>query len=147
MYFWKINKLKEDLLKHPLSESELFKYLLATTIMYSLAMIPFLENNLWDVYSAIVMGMITVFGTIYIYRCNNGDKGNNFLQKYLSIGWVISIRWIVLIMLPAMIVYFIALAIYSGLPESTTLSDVIFFNLLFMSYFRLFGKHIKDVAK
>ena len=35
MYFWKIDKLKKDLVKQPLSESESFKYLIATTILYS----------------------------------------------------------------------------------------------------------------
>ena len=146
MYFWKINRLKNDLLKQPLSESESFKYLLATTVLYSLAMIPFLKNNLWDIYSAIAMAVVTVFGVIYAYKCNMGANGKNFLQKYLSIGWVVGIRWIVLIMLPITIIYFIAIEIYSGIPDSTTLSDAIFFNIFYISYFWLLGKHIRPVA-
>ena len=147
MYFWKINKLKKDLVKQPLSESESFKYLIATTISYSFGMIPYLENNILDVYSALMTGIITVFGLYYVYKCNRGSSGSNFLQKYLSIGWVMGIRWIVLVMLPIMIVYFTAVIIYPGISESTTLLDVVFFNLLYITYFLLLGKHIKSTVK
>lgn len=147
MYFWNIRKLKEGLIKKPLSESESFKYLLAQVILYSLGTIPFLENNLWDVYSAVIMGIITAFGTYYAYRCNRGASGRNFLQKYLSIGLVIGIRWIVLILLPITIVYFVIIAIYSGIPEHTTFLDVIFFNLVYIPYFWLLGTHIKDTVR
>jgi len=158
MYFWKIDKLKKDLAKQPLSESESFKYLFATIILYSLAMIPFPENNLWDVIDSLIGGVITVFGVWYIYKCNRGSMGSNFLQKYLSIGWVVGIRWLVFVLLPTVIVYFIAKGIYYGItaetyadiadiPENTTLSDVLVLNLLFITYFWLFGKHIKDTVK
>lgn len=146
MYFWNINKLKSDLLKKPLSESEQFKYLFATLVVYSLAMIPFLENNIWDVYSAIIMVLTTTIGIYYVYKCNKGSIGNNFLQKCLSIGWVVSIRWLVF-MLPIILLFYIAVELYSGVSDYTTLADVIFFNLLYISYFWLLGKHIKEVAQ
>ncbi len=148
MYFWKIDKLKKELLKHPLSESETFKYLVATVILSSLAMIPvpFLGNNIWDIYSSIIAGIITVFGVFYIYKCNGGASGSNFLQKSLCMGWVIGIRYFLLIMSPIMIVY-IVICLYLGLPESTTLPDVVFLNIIYSLYFWLLGKHIKDIAK
>jgi hypothetical protein len=147
MYFWKIEKLKKDLLEKPLSESESFKYLFVTLVVDSLGMIPFLENNIWDIYSAIIMGVITVIGVYYVYKCNKGANGNNFFQKYFSIGLVVGIRLIVLFMLPIMLVYFIVVEIFSSISDSTTLSEVIFLNLLYISYFWLLGKHVKEVAK
>src|SRR3989344_3329429 len=147
MYFWKIEKLKNDLLKKPLSESESFKYLFATTVLYSLGMTPFLENSIWDVYSAIITALITAIGVYYVYKCNKGASGSNFLQKYLSMGWVVGIRWSVFVMIPLMIVYFVIVAILSSIPDNTTLSDLLFFNLLYIQFFWLLGKHIKEVAK
>ena len=147
MYFWKIEKLKNDLLKKPLSESESFKYLFATTVLYSLGMTQFLENNIWDVYSAIITALITAIGVYYVYKCNKGASGSNFLQKYLSMGWVVGIRWSVFVMIPLMIVYFVIVAILSSIPDNTTLSDLLFFNLLYTQFFWLLGKHIKEVAK
>ncbi len=147
MYFWKINKLKEDLVKQPLLESESFKYLIATTIVYSLAIIPFGRNNIWDIYMVLIMGIITIMGVYYAYQCNKGSNGTNFLQKYLSISWVVGIRWSLLLALPVTFIYFVAIEIYVGIPESTILSDVIFFNLLSITFFWLLGKHIKDMVK
>jgi len=156
MYFWKIDKLKKDLAKQPLSESESFKYLFATIIIYSLATIPsFLEYNFWDVISSLIEGVITVFGVRYIYKCNRGSMGSNFLQKYLSIGWVVGIRCLVFVLLPALIVYVIAVGMYYGvtagtyadIPVDTILLSVLFGNLIYITYFWLFGKHIKDTVK
>ncbi len=147
MYFWKIENLKKDFLTKPLTESETFKYIIVTTIVYGLTMIPFLENNMWDVYSAICSALINVIGVYYIYKCNQGASGNNFLQKYLSLGWVTGIRWTVFVALPTTIIYFTAVDIFSSLSDSTTLSDIVFFNLLFITYFWRFGKHVKEIAK
>lgn len=148
MYFWKIEKLKKDLLKKPLSESESFKYLFANMAMYSLGTIPFPKNNIWDIYLAIIMVPITALGVYYAYRCNGGTNGSNFLQKYLSIGWVVFIRWFVLVMFPAIAIYaLIMMAMFTSIQNNTTLFDAIFFNLLYISYFWLFGKHIKGAAK
>lgn len=147
MYFWKIDKLKEDLKKSSLSESESFKYMLATTILYGVAMIPNLQNNIWDVYNAIIIGILTVGSVIYAYKCNGGEKGKNFLQRYISLAWVLGIRWLVTIAVPAIIVYLTLLAMYKGLPESTTPYDVVVPNLLYLSYVWLLGKHMKELAK
>lgn len=146
MYFWKIDKLKKDLLKKPLSENESFKYLFATLVLYALGTIPVLENNILNVSSVIITALITAIGVYYIYKCNKGASGNNFLQKYLSIGWVLTIRWTVLVMLPIMIVYYSLVAFFSIISDNPTLSEVIFFNLVYVSYFWLFGKHVKEVA-
>lgn len=147
MYFWKIEKLKNDLLKEPLSESESFKYLLATSVLYGLGMIPFWEKNMWDVYSAIITTLITAIGVYYVYKCNKGASGSNFLQKYLSMSWVVGIRWFIFVMIPLITVYSVIVAILSSIPENTILSDVLFFNLLVISYFWLLGKHVKEIAK
>ncbi len=147
MYFWNIDNLKKDLSQNPLSEKEQFKYLLANTILYSLAIIPFIEKNIWDIYLAIVSGIITIFGTYYIYKINGGSNGEYILQRFLSLGWVIGIRWLVLIMLPIMIVSFTGLEIFStGVPENTSVYDLVIFNLAYIIYFWLLGKHIKEVS-
>jgi len=148
MYFWKISKLKSDLINQPLPESESFKYLIANAVVYGLAMIPFGEKNIWDIYFSIATLVITILGTIYIYGCNRGANGKNFLQRYVSLSWVVGIRWIVLIALPIIILYYIAIGIYFGIVSYTINPlDIILFSILLVSYFWLLGKHMKEVAK
>lgn len=148
MYFWNIEKLKKDIIKKPLSEGEVFKYLIATTILYSLGMIPFLENNIWDIISGITSGVVTVLGLIYLYVRNGGSSGVNFLQKYLALGWVMGIRFFVLIVCPVVIIYFSIIGVYVGaIPEETTWHDIITMNLMYLVYFYLLGIHMKDIRK
>lgn len=147
MYFWKVDKLKADLRERSLSESETFKYLFASQVMYGLMMIPFLENNVWDVYLAIVTSLITLVGVFYVYKCNNGAIGNNFLQRYVSLGWVVGIRYVALFMFPITVVFYTVIGIYSSLPEHTTLFEVIFFSAIHTVFYLLLGKHIKELSK
>jgi hypothetical protein len=155
MYFWKIEKLKNDLLIKPLSESESFKYLFA--IITALSLIGILDvlvemdptflmiYNKWDVFSSINDGLINAIGVYYVYKCNKGANGDNFLQKFLSIGWVVGIRWLV-IYLPLIVIFSITHSTediyYSNGPY-----DVILYFIMGISYYWLLGKHVKEVAK
>ncbi len=139
--------MKKDLIKGSLSEKEQFKYLLANTIIISLAMIPVIENNIMNIYFAIIAGIITVFGAIYIYKVNGSANGKYLLQRFLSLGWVMAMRWSVLIMLPVMIIFFTILEIFSpNLIEVTSIYDILVFSILYLIYFYILGKHVKDVV-
>lgn len=143
MYFWKIDLLKQDLTQGTLSEKEQFKYLFAPTIVISLATIPFVNNNAWDIYSAIVSGIISVLGTYYIYRGNGGSNGKHILQRFTSLAWVVGIRWSASVFLPIWIVYFIGLEIFfGGIPQYTTVYDLILLNLLYLIYFWLLRRRL-----
>lgn len=156
MYFWKIEKLKNDLLIKPLSESESFKYLFAYLASESLLLIfididditvPNLEfTNMWDVFSSINGFLINAIGVYYVYKCNKGANGDNFLQKFFSIGWVVGIRLIVLF-LPLMLLLFFILSLSSTDFSSTNPYDVILFFIIDFLFYWLLGKHVKEVAK
>lgn len=147
MYFWKIDNLKNDLKNGPLTENESFKYLLATVIIYNLGMLNFGENNQWNLYFNATTGLISILGTVYIYICNGGKNGQNFIQRYLSLAFVLSIRWLAIVLIPISISYFIILEIFFYLPDTTTPSDIVFFSFIYLSYFYLFRIHIKDLLK
>jgi hypothetical protein len=143
MYFWNIKQLKTELQKKSLSESDSFKYLFVTIAAYSIALIPSYEKNIWDTYSAIIAAIITTTGLYYAYRCNKGKDGTNFLQKYLSLGWVVTIRWSVFVLLPLIIAIVLFLPFTS---EQTTAPDMVLMNLAYVGYFWMLGKHMKEVA-
>ena len=158
MYFWKINNLKTDLIKGPLSEREKFKYILATTVLFSAILnatdaIFFLSTftlSALDVYSGLISSAISIFGIIYIYKINGGAKGKHILQRLTALGWVMLIRWFVLIVLPISALYFVVIFVVmifsTELSESTTAYDVIITQLMLLVYIFLLGRHVKDVS-
>lgn len=143
MYFWKIDNLKKDLIKKPLSEKEQFKYLIATIILFNLALATnlLMENSIWNIYSVIISGIVDIFGMFFLYRINGGSNGKYFLQRLLSLGWVIGIRWTVLILLPINIIVF-----NLGVPEDTAVFSLVIDNLTYLVYLWMLGKNIKEVA-
>lgn len=146
MYFWNIGALTDELGRSSLPEDEAFKYLMASTVLYGLALIPLPGTNSLDVYSAIAEGAVALLGIVYVYRCNSGSDGRDFLQRYFSIGWVLGVRWLVLIVLPTLVVYFTVLESIAGIPDGTTVHEVVLVNSLYVAYFWRFGAYAKAVA-
>ena len=148
MYFWKINELKKDLVDGTVSEHETFKYLMANTILYSVATIQYGSANDWDSIGGVITCAITILGLLFIYKCNNGANGKNILERYNALGWVVFIRLLVLFFIPVIIISFTLQEIYfGGVPDETSLIDMLSIPVLEAGYVLMLAKHINDVAK
>ena len=107
MYNWNVTALKAELKRGSLSESDAFRYVLASSILMTLelalvASVP--PSNVCDYVSIPVAGLITIAGTVYCHRKNGGAGGVNFLSRYVSLGWVSFVRWLVLGFVPLIVV-------------------------------------------
>ncbi|MDH5389475.1 MAG: hypothetical protein OEY06_13645 [Gammaproteobacteria bacterium] len=148
MYFWKIDKLNEQLISDGLSESEQFKYLMANSILYALAVIQYETPNDYDTLAGVVGVFVTIFGLWLIYKCNGGINGKQIIQRYLSVGFIVFIRVFVLFMLPAVIASLVIQEMYlGGIPEETTMSLFIVILASQVVLIFLSAKHINYIAK
>lgn len=150
MYFWNINELKKDLLKGQLSELETFKYLILDIFITTLGTIPMIGPvSKYEVYNSIIIGIITLFGVYYLFKCNNGLNGKNFVQRYLSLSWVVGVRLMVFTLLPFLLVLIILAVVFSlfypGKNYLELLGIVLNFSFMII-YFWNISKHIKDLA-
>lgn len=144
MYFWKINKLKEELKKGPLAEKSAFKYFFVYALLYSITSIPVrepVENGTYSSIVGLILGLLSVY---YAYACNGGAQGKDFVVRYISVGWVTAIRWLVMVFIPFMIV-FTGFKIASGKLEST-LIDIFLFNIVSLTLYWKTGQHLKELA-
>lgn len=133
MYFWNIEKLKGDLANNSVSERDYLKYLIATTILYTLSGIPYFDANYFDVLSLSLSLPISVLGIIYAYKLSNK---HNFLGKFIPISWVVTVR-----MVPFVIV--VAFFIAGFIPEETTEWDVSFIAIIELIFYWRIGHHIQ----
>lgn len=145
MYIWNIEKLKTVLKTGSLSQKSLLVYLLLNMFPYWVYSLLFSEQNIWDAYLMVSIGVVSVFGTIYVYVCNGGSQGVDFIQKYLSLGFVLGVRCCVFILVPVMVVYITALMMTGVSFEATTFFDVVVFGLIQSAYFILLGEHLRDI--
>ena len=147
MYIWKIEDLKKDLKQGPLTEKESLKYLLVFLFFGALEAIPIEGSNRLDLYSALAFGIITILGTWYLYICNGGEQGKCFVERYLSLGLVVAIRWTVFVFLPLFVVYLVAFGEMEMQSGETTFFYVLFGAFTLLIYYGLLVKHFKDLVK
>ena len=94
MYFFNVNELKQSLINEPLSQTETFKYLLAYLIIISISqLVPSEQKSGWDYFIFGIQTLITIFGTYYAFKANNKNNGKYFLQRYLSLNFVLQLRY------------------------------------------------------
>jgi len=149
MYFWRIEKLKTSMAAAPLTEREVLPYLVASIIAIYIALgltqhTPI--TSFWDDISSFCEMLFAVIGTIYIYRKNNGKNGQHFLQRYIAINWVVSVRMFV----GALITYYILQEILSAVyvnEENSALIDFIYFFIINVILYWRIGHHVHDLAQ
>ena len=90
---------------------------------------------------------ITIIGTIYCYRCNGGSNGTSFLERYFVIGWVVTIRYIIIICLPSMIAFGVIGKSIGFLRDKTSEYEVLLFAVLIAGLYWRLGSNIQHVSK
>ena len=146
MYFWRIEKLKAQMAARPLSEREALPYLVVFVgLSAAVGYIPQTMSNVWDGLGAAWNVALAVVATIYIYRQNGGADGQHFLQRYFAIGWVVGIRWLVVIVLTT-IAFIATLTALRLETEHTTWYSFMFFAIAEAVVYWRIGHHVRDLA-
>lgn len=147
MYFWGIERLKDQLVSRPLSEREVLPYVVACGALTSIvANVPAEINGIWDIMGGCRSVALAVFGTIFIYRQNGGASGQHFLQRYLAIGWVTAIRWLVFFLFTGFAFYTVVSLMAASEHRQTAWYDFVFISIMEVILYRNIGIHIRDVA-
>lgn len=147
MYFWRIEKLKRNMASRPLSERETLPYLVTFVALSSAALcLPQELANTRDYLGAVWTLLLAIFGTIYIYRRNGGAEGSHFLQRYFAIGWVVTVRWLV-VTIPVVVAYYGVLVVAGDDLEETYWYEPLLFGLLELAVYWRIGHHVCDLAQ
>ncbi|MEF1255444.1 hypothetical protein [Vibrio sp. M260112] len=136
MYFWAIDKLKEEFITGTIKENELVKYFIAHILIVGAALsIPYQEPNIFDLVASILSVFLCIVGVLYAYRCNGADKGSHFIAKFLAISWVMFIKFLFSVFL------FYALI----MPLQTNIWDVLVFGMIEILFYWRVAFHIKGI--
>jgi len=147
MYFWRIEELKAEMAARPLSEREVLPYLVVFVSLYAaVGYIPQAFTNIWDGLEAFCSIALAVLGTIYVYGQNGGASGQHFLQRYLAIGWVVTLRWLVVFILAA-VAFFTLMTVLGRETEETTWYDFLFLAVVQAVVYWRIGYHVGDLAQ
>ena len=156
MYFIKYQPLKRKLKERTLSDREAVVYLLVYSLLLMMsAGIPpetMEECNdrglmAWDyVVIALVNAGITIAGIYYIYVANGGKSGFDLIQKSFVLGWVVSIRCLIVFLPLGVVTLVVSGEVFGNEWEDGTQHRIHYFLtfLLIVVYFQRLGRHIRD---
>ncbi|MDH2436604.1 hypothetical protein QCD60_29250 [Pokkaliibacter sp. MBI-7] len=156
MYYWNIKKLKLQLINEGLSQRALFVYIFIYVMLSELVtlLLPFGTQQAPDTANILVAMaefVICGMGLFGCYRANGGKAGQQFAERFFSIGIVLLARFFALL-IPIFVVVF-AVAVVSqatgmGDMESTMEAAIYVGMLLWLAaYFWRSAVHIGDVAR
>jgi hypothetical protein len=147
MYFWRIEQLKRKMATTPLTDREVLPYLIVFVGLSSAVwFIPsFFVPNVWDRIGSGISFLLSIFGTIWLFQRNGGARSKYFLQRYLALGWVVAVRWIVVMILVCVLLYSV-LDFLDVLSETTSWSEVLLFALAEVAFYWRIGVHMQDLA-
>lgn len=144
MYFWRIEELKKDLIARPLADRDVLPYLLLFVgITGLIPVFPPESMNAWDYATALWTFLLTITGTLYLYRCNGGKAGSHFVQRYLSIGWVVAVRWALVVTA----LFVVLLLLVDASDEGSSPAVALFFMVAEVVLYQRIGHHIHSVAE
>ena len=151
MYFIQYHPLKEKLRNRSLSDREALPYFIVFIILPLALALEHEEGNDWDFVLSILNIVCTILGTIYVYLCNGGREGFNFIQKYVVLGWIVLIRLYLIILAVTITiseVFTIATDIeIEMLSGETNLFDVVLVVIIYIIYYQRLGRHIQDTIR
>ena len=154
MYFWNIEALKAQILAGQFTSGKVFPYLIITMSFYSIAFEIFLydgyeeqEINYLTYSSSVICTLILVLGTFYVYHANGGASGKNFAAKYIGIGFIVTIRFLVYAMplIVAIVVHRACADANDEYAPTTFLEMAVSVTWSVACYLRM-AKHIRDTA-
>lgn len=147
MYFWRIEELKTEMAARPLTEREVLSHLVVcASLLAAVGYIPQAITNVWDGLGAVWSVALAALGTIYIYRQNGGADGQHFLQRYFAIGWVVTLRWFLILVLVA-VACFTLLAVLGSEQEETTWYEFLALATIEVVVYWRIGFHVRDLAQ
>ena len=148
MFFWRIEKLKQQLAERPLSSRGELPYLVGFVALSTVALyIPYTEGQVPAAVDALVGTGVAVAGTIYVYQQNGGENAPFFLQRYFAIGWVVAVRFMAAL-IGLFAVYLIGLAVtgWDVPPHSEWYETSVFWVAEAILYYRV-GFHARDISR
>lgn len=153
VYFWKVDRLAQDLIEGKVTQKEEFKYYLFFSILILLVSDPLLcSTTNYTIYDSIMLLgniLITIIGTYITFKINSEGDNKEFITRSVVLGLPVLVRTIILCTLPLSLV---AVAIDLTLANMMLIGDntgpidlvLTFFSLIF--YYWLLAKYIKIVS-
>lgn len=144
MYFWKIKKLKDDIVSHKVSKQDELLYLFLFVTLYMALFIQAIVqiNSLWNMQMVLLQIFISFAGIAYAFFKNGGLQ--DFIKHFTSVGWVFLLRSLFFMSIGMLNLY--VMTYIFGFEELFSAKNSVLVAMAFelLLYWRI-GKHIESL--
>ena len=139
-----INQFQRGIYKDEEAGSYFMAHMILTSIVMSCI---YLEYSFIEMFLGLISVIITIFGVLYLKKKNNDSYGNQFLVKYMALGWVVGVR-LLLIAVPVIVLISVLEAFFPRISDSLYCGFTIFIELGFYWWLgRLIAKSNEPVEQ
>ena len=149
MYFVRYASLKQQLRERSLTQRQALPYLIGTGIVIGLnnVLSLYCDSNSYDILSGFAMIVVFIIGTCYVYSENGGPSGFDFIRKYITLGWVVGCRFMLVWIVFASVVLTLIFIFDDDSSAEATIYTVWLDSFIGIIYYHRLGRHIRDTAE
>lgn len=141
MYFWNIQKAKEDLKNGTIDDARAIPYFLLMQLTFFLPLFLLDQKNSFELFTNIVSALCLGLGIYFSYQANGGKLGRGYFKKYFVLSWVLTVRLILIVSAGILFLSFLFLAI----TKENELAIAIFTSVLEVFYTVRLVKHFREL--
>ncbi|MEM9443856.1 MAG: hypothetical protein AAGA18_00755 [Verrucomicrobiota bacterium] len=147
MIIWSTSKAVALFKEDTINDRLVLPYFITYSLLVALGTYMTYEvTTIWGWLEVGLDVIAVVFGTLYLYRLNNGANGNQFLNKYFIIGLPVALRAILIFIVIAVPTYLIAQSLDID-TESGNPIDFILLLIFYILFYWYFGLNIKKTLQ
>jgi hypothetical protein len=153
MNFIRDKELALRLKNNAVSSREKFLYFFISSMMTSLMMTSSVthffhyavELNSWDNAVDVATVILAIFGTLLCYRTNKKGDNKEFIERYVSLYFPVSIQMILLFIILATIIFGVLtiFAPFGEIPEQTSALDLALIIVAYLYFYLRLNASIK----
>jgi hypothetical protein len=147
--FWDTKHLKSELAANAISEGKLFLYFFAITgfdwLQFTAIRLSSTPDTIydWERVDALSTLFLTVIGLIFLFLCNGGIRGKDFLYRYFPLSFVIGWKFMVC---ASITIWLVDLVMFGEPAYFVGLASTATFSIFNIAMFLRIGFHIREVA-
>lgn len=146
---WDTKHLKSELASHAIPEGKSFLYFLAITVFDWLQFTAFRlwpssgAISSWEQADALSTVVITILGLAFLFWCNGGRLGKDFLYRYFPLSFVVGWKFVASV---SVVLWLVSLAMQNVSASAAGWASTIILAVFNIAMFLCIGHHMRGLS-
>lgn len=147
---WDTKQVKSELAAHAISEGKVFLYFFAIMgfdwLQFTAIRLSSVSGVIadWERVDALATFCLTAIGLVFLFVCNGGTQGKDFLSRYFPLSFIVGWKFLVC---ASMALWVIGLVLHGQPAAVVGWTSTATLAIINMAMFLRIGVHLREVAR